>query len=117
MLKRSQLHKKAVLGRILRDLQNLSQGQINLSNVTSESVHKRIADLENDRKKLILAAAKTPEEKEVLMNVGIDTASLQTALLDMTMKGVSEDELLSLGHGLDEMLKYCRWSYYSCHKG
>lgn len=98
-------------------MENLSQGQINISNVSSENVDKRIAALENYRKKWILSAAKTPEEEKVLMNVGIDTASLQTTLLDMTMKSISEDELSSLGHGLDEMLKYCRWSYYSCHKG
>lgn len=124
MLQRKQLKKKKVIDQILRDLenkrvdgQNTFQGQINATNITSTTLQKRIETLEDDKKKWILSKAKTPEEKEMLLNVGIDTVSLEKNLLDMTMKSVSESELTKMGHTLDEMLKYCRWSYYSCHKG
>lgn len=113
-----------VIDQMLRDLenkrvggQNTFQGQINATNITSTTLQKRIETLEDDKKKWILSWAKTPEEKEMLLNVGIDTVSLEKNLLDMTMKSVSESELTKMGHTLDEMLKYCRWSYYSCHKG
>lgn len=124
MLQRRKLNKKLHIDRILKDLENRrletpdpSQGQVNTTNITSASVQKRIQTMEDDRKKWILSKAKTSEERELMSNVGVDTVSLETRLLDMTMKSISEDELTSLGHGLDEMLKYCRWSYYSCHKG
>ena len=124
MLQRRKLNKKLHIDRILKDLENRrletpdpSQGQVNTTNITSASVQKRIQTMEDDRKKWILSKAKTSEERELMSNVGVDTVSLETRLLDMTMKNISEDELTSLGHGLDEMLKYCRWSYYSCHKG
>jgi len=124
MLQRKELKKKKVIDQILRDLenkrvdeQNKFQGQINATNITSATTQKRIETLEDDKKKWILSKAKTPEEKEMLLNVGIDTVSLEKNLLDMTMKSVSESELTKMGHTLDEMLKYCRWSYYSCHKG
>lgn len=124
MLQRRKLNKKLHIDRILKDLENRrletpdpSQGQVNTTNITSARVQKRIQTMEDDRKKWILSKAKTSEERELMSNVGVDTVSLETRLLDMTMKRISEDELTSLGHGLDEMLKYCRWSYYSCHKG
>ena len=89
----------------------------NTSNITSPSFQESISTMEDDRRKWILSKAKTSEEREMMLNVGIDTVSLEKKLLDMTMKNVSEDELTSLGHGLDEMLMRCRWSYYSCNKG
>ena len=124
MLQQKKVHARTNIDEILKDFQkrrlqkpNPLPGLTNTANVTSSRFQKRIQTMEDDKKKWILSIARTPEEKKILLNVGIDSSSLESKLLDMTLKSVPEDDLASLGHGLDEMLKYCRWSYYSCHKG
>ena len=124
MLQQEKVRTRTVINKILKDFeerrlqeQTPSPGLTNTTNVTSSSFQKHIQTMEDDRKQWILSKARTPEEKEILLNVGIDSTSLESKLLDMTLKTVAEDKLALLGHDLDEMLKYCRWSYYSCHKG
>ena len=89
----------------------------NMTSTTSVSFKNNLEVLKDVKRKSLLSTAKTPEEREVLLSVGMDTVSLESNLLHMMMKNITEDKLTSLGHDLTEMLKYCRWSYYSCHKG
>ena len=116
------LAKKRAIDKIVKDIEKRRlEEQANQSNSQpSNRINRTYPSVETikiNAKKLILAKAKTAEDREIFSHVRIDNGSLEKTLLDMTMKNISEDELSSLGHGLNEMIKYCRWSYYSCHKG
>lgn len=116
------LSKKAAIDKIVKYIvkrrleEQANQSNSQLSNKTNRT-YPSVETMKINIKELILAKAKTSEDREIFSHVRIDTGSLEKTLLDMTMKNISEDELISLGHGLNEMIKYCRWSYYSCHEG
>lgn len=122
MLRRNVLSKKAAIDKIVKNIEKrrleeqANQSNSQLSNKTNRT-YTSVETMKINIKELILAKAKTSEDREIFSHVRIDTGSLEKNLLDMTMKNISEDELISLGHGLNEMIKYCRWSYYSCHEG
>ena len=116
------LSKKAAIDKIVKYIvkrrleEQANQSNSQLSNKTDRT-YTSVETMKINIKELILAKAKTSEDREIFSHVRIDTGSLEKTLLDMTMKNISEDELISLGHGLNEMIKYCRWSYFSCHEG
>lgn len=127
MLKDSKINKKQ-LQQLFKDLKkrrldradDLSlQQQVNTSkiNATEEKVQQQIDELKTLAKESLLSKAKSSAEKELLSGVSVDTLSLDTAFLDMILKSVPEEELTEMGHGLDEMLKHCRWLSFSCGKG
>ena len=122
MLRRKKKKKKAAIDKIVKYIvkrrleEQANQSNSQLSNKTDRT-YTSVETMKINIKELILAKAKTSEDREIFSHVRIDTGSLKKTLLDMTMKNISEDELISLGHGLNEMIKYCRWSYYSCHEG
>ncbi|XP_068692090.1 acid-sensing ion channel 1C-like [Montipora foliosa] len=126
MLRRSQLKRKEMIERIIQQVNRRRQAEENsqeemktgnMTSTTSVSFKNNLEVLKDVKRKSLLSTAKTPEEREMLLSVGMDTVSLESNLLHMMMKNITEDKLTSLGHDLTEMLKYCRWSYYSCHKG
>ena len=126
MLKASKINKKQ-LHQLFKDLEkrrldradDLSQHGVNTSKVnsTEESIQRQIDELKTLMKESLLSKAKSSAEKEVLSGVSVDTLSLDTAFLDMILKSVPEEELTKTGHGLNEMLKHCRWLSFSCGKG
>jgi len=126
MLKANKINKKK-LQQLFKDLENrrldradgLSQQRIDKSiiNTTEESMQQQINELETSVKESLLSKAKSSAEKELLSSVSVDTSSLDTAFLDMILKSVPEEDLAEIGHGLDEMLKHCRWLSFSCGKG
>ena len=87
------------------------------TNTTEESIQPQIEELETSVKESLLSKAKGSAEKELLSGISVDTSSLDRAFLDMILKSVPEEDLTEIGHGLDEMLKYCRWLSFSCGKG
>ena len=116
------LSRKGAIDKIVKNIEKrrleeqANQSNSQLSNETNRT-YSSVETMKINIKELILAKAKTSEDREIFSHVIIDTGSLEKTLLDITMKNISEDELISLGHGLDEMIKNCRWSYYSCHEG
>jgi len=126
MLKANKINKK-ILGQLFKDLEkrrldradDSSQQRVDKSiiNTTEESIQEQIDELKTSIKESLLSKAKSSAEKELLSGVTVDTSSLDTAFLDMIMKNVPEEELTEMGHGLDEMLKHCRWLSFSCGKG
>ena len=118
MLRRSELNKRAIIKRIFQEVNRGQLGHgIKTENMTRSNFQKSLSILEGVKRTLLLSKARTPEEREILRNVGLDTISLESNLLHMMLKNIPEDNLTSLGHDLDEMLEYCRWSYYTCHRG
>ena len=126
MLKFSKINKKQ-LQQLFKDLgkrrldraDNLSLQQVNTSqmNTTEENIQRQIDELKTSMKESLLCKAKSSAEKELLLGASVDTFSLDTAFMDMILKSVPEEELTEIGHGLDEMLKHCRWLSFSCGKG
>ena len=126
MLKASKINKKQ-LRQLFKNLEkrrldradDLSLHRVNTSkiNTTKESLQQQIDELKNVMKESLLSKAKSSAEKDLLSGVSVDTFSLDTAFLDMILKSVPEEELTETGHGLDEMLKHCRWLSFSCGKG
>lgn len=127
MLKSSKINKKQ-LQQLFKDLEkrrldradDLSLQRVNTSqmNTTEENlIQRQIDELKTSMKESLLSKAKSSAEKELLSGASVDTFSLDTAFLDMILKRVPEEELTEIGHGLDEMLKHCRWLSFSCGKG
>ena len=126
MLKSSKINKKQ-LQQLFKDLEkrrlgragDLSLQRVNTSqmNTTKENIQRQIDELKTSMKESLLSKAKSSAEKELLSGASVDTFSLDTAFLDMILKSVPEEELTETGHGLDEMLKHCRWLSFSCGKG
>lgn len=118
MLRVSELNKRASIKRIFEEVnrRQLGDGR-KTENLTSSNFQKSLSILGDVKKTLLLSKARTREERQILRNVGLDTISLQSNLLHMMLKNIPEENLTSLGHDLDEMLKHCRWSYYTCHRG
>lgn len=120
-INKNQLHQlfKELEKRRLDRADDLSQHGVNTSKVnsTEESIQRQIDELKTLMKESLLSKAKSSAEKEVLSGVSVDTLSLDTAFLDMILKSVPEEELTKTGHGLNEMLKHCRWLSFSCGKG
>lgn len=86
-------------------------------NATEASIQKRIQAMEDSKKESLLSKAANSNEREILSNVDVDTSSLEKKFLDMVLKSVSEEDLSKVGHGLNEMLKHCRWSSFNCKEG
>lgn len=118
MLRVSELNKRASIKRIFEEVnrRQLGDGR-KTENLTRSNFQKSLSILGDVKKTLLLSKARTREERQILRNVGLDTISLQSNLLHMMLKNIPEENLTSLGHDLDEMLKHCRWSYYTCHRG
>lgn len=94
-------------------------GRINTTNTntTEASIQKHIQAMESTKKESLLSRATNSGERDLLSDVGVDTANLETKFLDMILKSIPEEELSSIGHNLNEMLKHCRWYSFSCKKG
>ena len=126
MLKASKINKKT-LQQLFKGLEkrrldradDLPQHRVDKSiiNTTEESIQEQIDELKTSMKESLLSKAKSSPEKELLSGVSVDTSSLDTAFLDRILKSVPEEKLTEIGHGLDEMLKHCRWLSFSCGKG
>lgn len=118
MLRVSELNKRAFIKRIFQEVNRRQLGDgMKTENLTRSNFQKSLSILGDVKKTLFLSKARTPEDRKMLRDVGLDTISLQSNLLHMMLKNIPEDNLTSLGHDLDEMLKHCRWSYYTCHRG
>lgn len=118
MLRISEVNKRAFIKRIFQEVNRRQLGDgMKTENLTKSNFQKNLSILRDVKKTLFLSKARTPEQRKTLRNVGLDTISLQSSLLHMMLKNIPEDNLTSLGHDLDEMLKHCRWSYYTCHRG
>ena len=96
--------------------QRVDPANIN-ANTTEESIQQQIEELKTSVKESLLSKATSSAEKELLSGTSVDMSSLDTAFLDIILKSVPEEDLAEIGHGLDEMLKYCRWLSFSCGKG
>ncbi|KAJ7385276.1 hypothetical protein OS493_016347 [Desmophyllum pertusum] len=126
MLKRKTLRQKrlrqVILGlekrRLHREMGKPEQ-RVNTTNTntTEESIQQHIQTMESSRKESLLSKARNSGEREILSNVGFDSSSFETKFLDKILKSIPEHHLSKIGHGLDEMLKHCRWSTFSCTKG
>ncbi|PFX30949.1 Amiloride-sensitive sodium channel subunit gamma-2 [Stylophora pistillata] len=96
-----------------------SEQRVNITsiNATEDAMRQQIQAQGNFMKESLLSKATNSYEKEILSNAEVDTKSLEKNFLDKVLKSIPEDELSKVGHDLDEMLKYCRWSSFNCKTG
>lgn len=128
MIRREKLEtlQKTILLRVIEGLEQRSgrrptslEQRVNITsiNATEDVIRQKIQAIAKFKKEYLLSKAKNADEKEILSNAEVDIKSLENNFLDKVLKSIPEDELSKVGHDLDEMLKYCRWSSFNCKTG